>query len=86
MHHEVEETSPRNLVSNIGIKQTKNNKFFTSHNKSKLEVATGTMVETKAIFIKSGQYSHKTCFTSDNMEIQHVLMFHMILIPFVCIF
>ncbi len=62
-----------------------NQKNSTSHNKSRFEATKGTTIKSKAIFIKSGQCSQRTCFIGDNVEIQCDFMFYIILFPFVSI-
>ncbi len=68
------------MISNIKIKHTIDNMIYTSDKVQNLKQFRRHLVNP---FIKNGQYSHKTHFIGDNMEIERVLTMHKILFTFV---
>lgn len=55
------------MISNIEIKHITNNMIYTLDKVQNLRQLKGHLVNP---FIKNGQYSHKSRFIGDNMEIQ----------------
>jgi hypothetical protein len=72
-HCKIGQTTKKIMISNIEIKHIVHNMVYTLDKVQNLRQFRGHLVNP---FIKNGQYSHKTRFIGDNMEIQHVFTMH----------